>query len=115
MRLSILIVMILIMALVQISIWMAIPRGVRNFFFANPILAFIANLMGSMLIVGFTGIASMVGTANLGASVVFFGYVVYYKKKTGIKGLCIKWLKILWVIPVLPYLSVTYQPKGESK
>lgn len=115
MRVSILLVMMIIMALVQISLWMAIPREIRNFFFANPILAFIANLMGSMLIVGFTGIASMVGTANLGASVVFFMYVIYYKKKTGISGLCIKWFKILWIIPIIPYLSVKYQPKGEIK
>ena len=106
---SILLLMILIMAAIQIGVWSMFPKRIKDFVFANPFLAFGANLLGSMFIVGFTGIASMVGTANLGASVIFVCYAFYYKQRVGILGLQLKWIKILWVVPVIPYLAVKYK------
>lgn len=115
MKLSILIVLIFVMSAIHIGLWFAFPRVIRNFFFANPFLALIADLAGSLLISHFTGVSSVVGTSNLTASVVFVLFVIAYNQHQGISGLCIKWIKILWIIPVIPYIAVKYNKKGELK
>lgn len=109
MRISVLLIMVMVMSAVQIGLWISIPKSIRHFMFANPILAFIANLLGSMLIVGFTGIASMVGTANLAASLIFVLYVKWYNKKHSINCLKVKWVRILWIIPIFPIIGVNYK------
>jgi membrane associated rhomboid family serine protease len=106
MRISILILMIAIMSGIQISLWSVLPRSLRDFIMANTLLAFIVNLLGSMFIVAFTGVASMVGTANLGGSIVFLLYARRYKVKHRLNGFYIKWIKILWVVPLIPYISI---------
>lgn len=114
MKLSILLVLIFVMSAIHIGLWFAFPKVVRNFFFANPFLALIADLAGSLLITHFTGVSSVVGTANITASVVFVVFVILYNQSVGIKGLCIKWIKIFWIIPIIPYIGIQYK-KGESK
>ena len=82
--------------------------------FANPIFAFIVNLAGSGLIAGFTGIASIVGICNLGASVVFGLYAWWYSKHHGIKGLGLDWFKLFKFIPVWPRIMVVYERNGKT-
>lgn len=115
MELHTLLIIVAVMAVIQISLWMSIPIGIREFFFANPFLAFIANMIGSMFIVGFTGIASLVGTANLAASVIFILYVIYYNKKHKIIGLKVKWLRIFWIIPIIPIFGVNKKENNNVK
>ena len=92
-----------IMALIQMAVWQIFPVKFRDILFSNPILAFVVNLLGSSLILTFTGTASFVGICNLGASVLFGIWVVIYKKNKGIEGLEIKW-KLL-----LPSITVKYK------
>ena len=89
--LPIMLFVITVMALIQMAVWQLFPMKVRDILFSNPILAFIVNLIGSSLILTFTGVASMVGVSNLGASVLFGVYAMLYKKHKGIDGLEIKW------------------------
>lgn len=77
-------------------------------------LAFLINFAGSNFIVSFTGIASLVGIANMGASVVFGVYAWMYKNKHNIKGLTIGWVKLFNFIPVLPKLEVVYSQGPEN-
>ena len=67
-------VLITIMSFIQISIWQIFPIRFRDILFSNTALAFLVNLGGSSLILTFTGVASIVGVSNLGASVVFGFY-----------------------------------------
>jgi hypothetical protein len=102
------------MSIVQISVWQMFPRKLREIMFANPIFAFIINLGGSGLIAMFTGVASIVGICNLGASVVFGLYAWWYQISHGIKGLRIGWIKLWNFIPVCPKLLVVYEKNGKT-
>ena len=86
-----LLVLIGIFTTIQIGVWQMLPVSLKDIIFSNPILAFIVNLAGSSFILMFTGVASMVGVANLGASVLFGLYAIIYKKAKGIEGLEIGW------------------------
>jgi len=101
-----------IFSVVQIECWKMFPTKFRDMAFANPVLAFVLNLGGSSLIAAFTGVASLVGVANMGASVVFGAYAYWYKKNKGIKGLGIGWLKLFGIIPLLPTVEVIYEKPG---
>ena len=103
-----------VMAIIQISIWQMFPIKVKDVIFANPILAFIINLMGSGLIVGFTGIASFVGICNLMASIGFGIYAWSYSKQKGITGLGVGWYKLWRYIPIFPRLMVCYEKDGKT-
>jgi hypothetical protein len=103
-----------VMSVIQISLWQMFPMKVRDVLFANPILAFIINLMGSGLIVGFTGIASFVGICNLAASVIFGIYAWAYGKKKGITGLGVGWYKLWKFIPICPRPMVCYEKDGKT-
>lgn len=102
-----------IMSIVQISVWWMFPKKLRDILMANPILAFLANLTGSGLIAAFTGIASLVGICNMGASCVFGLYAWFYGKQHGLKGLTIGWCKLWKVIPIFPKLDVVYEKDGQ--
>jgi hypothetical protein len=112
--LPIIVFLIIIFFIIQVSIWSMLPLFIRNILFANPVLAFLINLAGSNFIVAFTGIASLVGIANMGASVAFGVYAWIYKSKNNIKGLTIGWVKVLGFIPVLPKLEVVYLQGPEN-
>ena len=101
--LPVMLVLIGIFVGIQIGVWQMLPKGLRDIIFSNPILAFIVNLAGSSLILTFTGVASLVGVCNLGASVLFGLYTLIYKKQKGIEGLELKWYFIF------PKLSVRYR------
>lgn len=111
-ELPILLFITAIMSIVQISVWQMFPKKLRDILFANPIFAFIINLAGSGLIAAFTGVASLVGICNMGASVIFGLYAWWYGNHHGIKGLGIRWFKILKYIPVFPKLVVCYNKDG---
>jgi len=112
--LPIMIFVMAIMTIVQISIWQMFPIKVRDVLFANPVVAFIINLMGSGLIVGFTGIASFVGICNLGASVLFGVYAYSYGRRKGITGLGVGWYKLWNFVPVFPRPMVCYEKNGRT-
>jgi hypothetical protein len=103
-----------IMSIVQISIWQMFPKKLRAIMFANPIFAFIINLLGSGLIAMFTGVASIVGICNLGASIVFGLYAWWYQVHHGIKGLGLAWYKLWKLIPIFPRLVVVYSKNGKT-
>lgn len=102
-----------IFSAIHIAIWHMLPRKLKHILFANPILAFIMDFLGSGLITVFTGVASFVGICNLGASVVFALYAVGYIAYHGIKGIKISWYKV-WVIPFFPRLMVEYCKDGRT-
>jgi len=102
-----------IMSVVQISIWQMFPVKLRDIMFANPIFAFVINLVGSGLIAAFTGVASIVGICNLGASIIFGLYAAYEKRRKGIIGLGIDWIKLWRFIPICPKLVVVYNKDGK--
>ncbi len=81
--------------------------------FANPILAFILDFAGSGLITVFTGVASFVGICNLGASVVFGIYALWYINHHGIKGVALHWYKLFNFIPIFPRLMVVHEKNGK--
>jgi len=103
-----------VMSIVQISIWQMFPKKLRDLLFANPIFAFIINLAGSGLIAAFTGVASFVGLCNMGASVLFGIYAWWYGKHHGIKGIGVDWFKLWKFIPIFPKLVVIYQRNGQT-
>jgi len=105
-RMDIMMFIVGIFLCIQISIWQIVPKSYRDILFSNPILAFIVNLIGSCLIVGFTGVASVVGICNLAASVLFGIYALVYKKCRGIVGTEIKWKKIGGFLPLKPTIKV---------
>ena len=111
---SVMIFITAIMSAVQISVWQMFPRKIRDIMFANPVFAFIINLGGSGLISAFTGVASMVGICNLGASVVFGLYAWWYGVHYGIKGLQLGWIKLWRFIPICPKLLVVYSKNGKT-
>jgi len=102
------------MSVVQISIWQMFPPKLRAIMFANPIFAFVINLAGSGLIAAFTGVASIVGICNMGASIIFGGYAWWYGKRYGIKGLGLDWHKLWGFIPLFPKLVVRYELNGKK-
>lgn len=103
-----------IMSIVQISVWQLFSAKWRDILMANPVLAFIINLAGSGLIAAFTGVASIVGVCNMGASVVFGAYAWWYAKHRNIKGLGIGWYKAWGWLPLWPTILVQYEKDGES-
>ena len=56
---------------IHIATWHMLPRKLKHILFANPVLAFIMDFLGSGIVATFTGIASFVGICNLFASVIF--------------------------------------------
>jgi len=103
-----------IMSVIQISVWQMFPKKLRDIIFSNPIFAFIMNLSGSGLIAVFTGVASIVGICNLGASIVFGVYAFWYQKTNGIKGLAIGWYKLWNFIPIYPKVMVSFEKDGKK-
>lgn len=73
------------MAIIQISLFKALPVGLRKWLAYFPVLAILVNFLGSFTILFFTGVASFVGISNLMASVIFGGYIVAYKRARGIR------------------------------
>lgn len=76
--------MIIVFAIVQISIFRALPRGIKKYLSYWPLLAIGINFFGSFVILTFAGVAHFVGPANLMASCIFAGYVYGYKRYRGI-------------------------------
>ena len=101
------------MFLIQASVWQMFPEKLRDIMFANPIFAFLINLLGSGMITAFTGIASFVGMCNLGASVLFGIYAWSYGKRKGIVGLGLDWYKLMKFIPIFPRIMVCYEKDGK--
>lgn len=99
---------LVIMSFIHITMWTMFPKKFLHYLVATPVFAFVAHMLSAVLITAFTGVASMVGIANLGASVVFMCWVFWYRKKYGILGLGVRVAKILW-IPILPMIVVKYK------
>lgn len=105
-----LIILTAMMSAVQIGIWSVFPKYIKDLIMSNTILAFVINLVGSCMILSFTGSAMLVGSANLGASIVFAFYCALYKKQRGITGMEWKVCKIFKYIPVFVYLRAKIVP-----
>ena len=113
-ELPIMLFIIVIMTIIHISLWQIFPDKIRDIFMANPILAFIIDLCGSVLIETFTGVASIVGVCNLAASVFFGGYAYWYGKHRGIKGIGLGAYKLFNWLPICPRLMVVYEKDGKT-
>jgi len=74
----------LVFAIVQISIFRALPAGIKRGLAYFPLMTVVVNFLGSFLILMFTGTASVVGVANLFSSVIFGAYVYTYRNVRGI-------------------------------
>lgn len=107
-------VVIAVMTFIQISLWNIFPVRLRDLLMANTALAFFTNLAGSSLILTFTGVASVVGICNLGASVLFGIYSKIYAKRKAITGVNISWKKLFNTIPIYPSFNVIYGRIGEK-
>ena len=77
-------VLLAVFSAVQISIFKALPRGVRKYLAYVPLLAIGLNFFGSFAILFFTGSAYFVGPINLMSSCIFAAYIVGYKSYRGI-------------------------------
>lgn len=97
---------------IQIGVWQMFPEKLRDVLFANPVLAFIVNLLGSGMITAFTGVASFVGICNMMASILFGIYAWVYGKNKGIKKLGLGWFKLFKFIPIFPKVMVCYEKNG---
>jgi len=112
--LPVMLVVTAIFTAIHIGVWHMLPRKLKHILFANPVLAFIMDFLGSGLITVFTGIASFVGICNLGASVIFGLYAVVYIQIYGIRGIRIAWFKLFGFIPIWPCLQVMYSKDGRT-
>jgi len=83
-----------VMAAISIGVWEVLPKFVKDYGAAWPLGAFLLNLMISCGILFFTGVASVVGSANLAASIILAGWILKYRRQEGIKG-----LKVIWTGP----------------
>ena len=73
-----------VFAIVQISIFRALPRCIRKYLAYWPIFAVLVNFGGSFLILTFTGTTNFMGPINLMSSVIFALYIFMYKKHRAI-------------------------------
>jgi hypothetical protein len=108
------VIIIAVMTAIHISLWQIFPVKLRDVFMSNPILAFMIDLMGSVLIEYFTGVASVVGVCNLAASVMFGVYAFWYSRQKGIVGLSLGSYRLFDRIPVFPRVMVVYLKSGKS-
>jgi len=108
----IMLVVTAIFLLIHLGVWHMFPRKFRHMIFANPILAFIIDFLGSGLIATFTGIASFVGICNMGASVLFGIYALICVQYYGIRGLRLASYKLFGRIPIWPHVQVVYRKDG---
>ena len=83
MNLYIILFATLILAIVQISIFKSLGN-LGRWLAAIPIFAILLNFGASSVILIFTGVASLVGLANLASSILFGIYVFLYKHVHGI-------------------------------
>ena len=79
-ELPIALAVISVFAMVQISLFRALPMGAKKYLAYNPALAILVNIFGSFFILTFTGTTYFVGPMNLIASIFFAFYVVGFKK-----------------------------------
>ena len=100
------------MAFIQIEFWLMFPKKLRDILVANPIFAFIIEFISSLTITVFTGVASFVGLCNILAGILFFCWVMIYKKKEGIQGLSIGWHRAFGFLPIFPKVLVEYSKGG---
>ena len=75
---------IIIFTLTQVFIFNSLPRGIKNYLAYYPLLAVAINIALSSFIMVFAGIAYGFGVVNLGSSLLFGIYVLYYKQKEGL-------------------------------
>lgn len=98
-------VAILIMLIISIGIFRILPDCMRKLCAAWPFMGFLVNLAASSFIVVFTGVASIVGIANMGASVLFVIYLFLYRRAHGIEKVVVD-LTGPWKIRIFPVLRV---------
>ena len=75
---------ITIFTFTQVFIFNALPRVIKNYLAYYPMLAVAINIALSSFIMVFAGIAYGFGVINLGSSLLFGIYVLYYKKDMGL-------------------------------
>jgi len=93
----------LIFGFVQIAMFKSFPRFLKNICAYYILLGMFINFSLSSLILMFTGVASLVGIANLGGSVLLGIYLELYKRHHEIKGIKISWR--LGIIPTIHFIE----------
>lgn len=77
-------IIVVVLAMVQISFFRALPPFAKRVLAYFPMLAIALNFSLSFVILFFTGTAYFIGPMNLAASVIFGLYITAYKKARGI-------------------------------
>mgnify|MGYP003150663637 CR=1 FL=1 len=75
---------ILVFTFTQIFMFNALPRAIKNYLAYYPMLAVGINIALSSFILVFAGIAYGAGVINLGSSLFFGLYVMWYKSNKGL-------------------------------
>lgn len=86
-------VLILIMAVVQIAIFLSLPKWLKRLFASVLLLGVFINFMLSGIILVFTSAGLLAGTGNLGGSVIFGIFLEVYRRKRGIER-----PRLVWVV-----------------
>lgn len=74
-----------VMGLVQISLFCAFPRQMRNMLAYFPVGGILLNVGLSFLIVLVTGVSAFIGLLNLTGSILFGAYLVGYRATRSLK------------------------------
>jgi hypothetical protein len=74
----------LVFTFTQIFMFNALPRTIKNYIAYYPMLAVGINIALSSFILTFAGIAYGAGMINLGSSLFFGVYVLWYKSSKGL-------------------------------
>ncbi len=75
---------IIIFTFTQVFMFNALPRVIKNYLAYYPMLAVAINIALSSFIMIFAGIAYGFGVINLGSSLLFGLFVLYYKHDKGL-------------------------------
>ena len=74
----------IIFTVTQVFMFNALPGGIKNYLAYYPMLAVGINIAFSSFIMVFAGIAYGFGVINLGSSLLFGLFVLYYKHSKGL-------------------------------
>lgn len=76
----------IIFGIVQIMMWTSISKRLKELMIRRPMFAITANIISSLIIVYVAGTSAMVGTCNLGGSLIFAGYIYMVRLKRKLLG-----------------------------
>ena len=68
-----------VFGVIQIGLWSCLPNPILRFMFKVPLLAILANILGSYMIMKIAGTSAFIGSANLTGSLIFAGWILTMK------------------------------------